>query len=66
MRRRNFLTLTGSAATGLLFSIDNALQAHPKPSFTMNNAFELKILATNWGYPGTLDEYCGRAKKGGI
>ena len=31
----------------------------------MNNAFELKILATNWGYPGTLDEYCGRAKKEG-
>ncbi len=31
----------------------------------MNKNFELKVLATNWGFPGTLDEYCTRVKKEG-
>lgn len=31
----------------------------------MNKVFELKVLATNWGFAGTLDEYCSRAKKDG-
>ena len=31
----------------------------------MNTGFELKIMATNWGFPGTLDEYCNRVKKEG-
>lgn len=31
----------------------------------MNNAFELKVLATSWGFPGTLDEYCTKVKKEG-
>ena len=31
----------------------------------MNKNFEVKVLATNWGYPGTLDDYCAKAKKDG-
>jgi len=31
----------------------------------MNKDFVLKIFATNWGFPGTLDEYCSKAKKDG-
>lgn len=31
----------------------------------MNKAFDLKILATSWGFPGSLDEFCARAKKEG-
>ncbi len=31
----------------------------------MNNKFELMIMATNWGFPGSLDEYCEKAKKEG-
>jgi sugar phosphate isomerase/epimerase len=31
----------------------------------MNTGFELKIMATNWGFPGSLDEYCVKAKKEG-
>jgi sugar phosphate isomerase/epimerase len=27
--------------------------------------FELRIMATNWGFPGTLEQYCGKAKKEG-
>lgn len=31
----------------------------------MNRNFELKIFATNWGFEGSLDAYCERAKKDG-
>ena len=31
----------------------------------MNNNFKLKLLATNWGFSGTLDEYCAKVKKDG-
>jgi sugar phosphate isomerase/epimerase len=31
----------------------------------MNKNFELKILATNWGFAGTLDAYCSKVKKEG-
>jgi len=31
----------------------------------MNDNFELKILATGWGFPGTTEEFCAAAKKEG-
>lgn len=31
----------------------------------MNKNFELKIFATNWGFEGSLDTYCEKAKKDG-
>jgi sugar phosphate isomerase/epimerase len=31
----------------------------------MNNEFELKILATNWGFTGTIDEFCNKVKREG-
>ena len=31
----------------------------------MNQNFELKILATNWGFHGTIDEYLSQVKKEG-
>ena len=31
----------------------------------MNKSFELKILATNWGFGGTIDEYCSKVKHDG-
>jgi sugar phosphate isomerase/epimerase len=65
LKRRNFLELTASSTTALLLSsLDTFASAH-KPDFSMNTNFELKILATNWGFPGGLDEYCAKAKKEG-
>ena len=65
MKRRNFLELTAASSTALLLSsLDTFASAH-KPDFSMNTNFELKILATNWGFPGSLDEYCAKAKKEG-
>lgn len=31
----------------------------------MKNNFKLKILATNWGFQGSLDDYCAKVKKEG-
>jgi sugar phosphate isomerase/epimerase len=31
----------------------------------MDNNFKLKVLATNWGFNGTIDEYCAKVKKEG-
>lgn len=31
----------------------------------MNNNFQLKVLATNWGFSGTTDEYCAKVKQEG-
>lgn len=31
----------------------------------MKNNFKLKILATNWGFQGSLDDYCTKVKKEG-
>ena len=31
----------------------------------MNDTFKLKLLATNWGFPGSLEEYCAKVKKEG-
>ena len=31
----------------------------------MNNGFELTLMATSWGFDGTIDEFCNKAKKDG-
>jgi sugar phosphate isomerase/epimerase len=58
--RRQFIHLSSSAVA--LSSFSSIL---PKPSFAMNNKYELKIMATSWGFSGTLDEFCAKAKKEG-
>jgi hypothetical protein len=29
----------------------------------MDKNYQLKVLATNWGFPGILDEYCSLVRK---
>jgi sugar phosphate isomerase/epimerase len=65
LNRRNFLSLSASASTALLLSIDDAMASLPKPTFSMNKNYELKILATNWGFIGTMEQFCSNAKKEG-
>ena len=48
-----------------MFSSLDALAIPYKFNDTMNAGFELKIMATNWGFAGSLDEYCGKVKKEG-
>ena len=65
MDRRNFVEVTASSAMALLLSSLDAFATAHKPDFNMNANFELKLLATNWGFPGNLDEYCAKVKKEG-
>jgi sugar phosphate isomerase/epimerase len=62
--RRHFLQTTTKTSTALMLASMNAF-AIPQPINNMNNNFKLKILATNWGFPGTVDEYCSKVKKDG-
>lgn len=59
--RRKFLTkTTGLAAIGL------APFTHLNATTTMQpNHFKPIILATNWGYEGTLDSFCNKVKQAG-
>ncbi len=59
--RRHFIQTT---TTALLLSSLKTF-AIPQPIDNMNNNFQLKALATNWGFAGTTDEYCAKVKKEG-
>jgi sugar phosphate isomerase/epimerase len=61
MHRRNFIQTSATATTALLLSSLESL-ATDKPSFMQNKNFELKVLATNWGFAGTTDDFCKKAK----
>jgi sugar phosphate isomerase/epimerase len=65
LNRKNFLKLTASSSTALLLSSLDTFASSHKPEFSMQGNFELKIMATNWGFPGTIDEYCAKVKKEG-
>lgn len=62
--RRKFIKTTVSASSALLLSSFNTF-ASPLSTSMENKNFDLKILATNWGFEGTLDAYCNKVKKEG-
>ncbi|MBL7747942.1 MAG: TIM barrel protein [Chitinophagaceae bacterium] len=63
--RRNFLKLTGTATTAALLSSLNSFADTAMPVTNIQNGYQLKILATNWGYDGSMDSFCAKAKKEG-
>jgi sugar phosphate isomerase/epimerase len=63
--RREFIQTTASATTALLAPSLELLALTNKPENKVNNQFELRIMATNWGFPGSLEEYCTKAKQDG-
>jgi sugar phosphate isomerase/epimerase len=56
--------MTATTTAALMSSVESFASAH-KPAFNMNTAFDLKVLGTAWGFPGTLDEFCAKVKKEG-
>ncbi|MFZ1527820.1 MAG: TIM barrel protein [Ferruginibacter sp.] len=64
MNRKKFITLgaTGSAAL-MLSALENL--AAPLPSIKAANGFDMKVLATNWGFEGSMDAFCAKVKKEG-
>jgi sugar phosphate isomerase/epimerase len=66
INRRKFIGLSTATSSALLLSSLDALSQENKPRFSSNApGFELLILATNWGFGGTADEFCAKAKKEG-
>jgi sugar phosphate isomerase/epimerase len=63
--RRRFIQTTASAGTALMASSLELFVLTNKPESKVNDNFELKIMATNWGFPGSLDEYCAKVKQEG-
>lgn len=62
--RRSFLTRSALAGSSLILSsLENF--AAPLPQMPASPGFSLKIMATNWGYPGSITEFCAAAKKEG-
>lgn len=63
LSRKKFITMSSSAGAALLLS---SLESFAAPISTNTKAgFSLKVLATNWGFPGTVDELCSKVKKEG-
>jgi hypothetical protein len=52
--RRRFLQSSTSSAASLLFSSLGPF-AQAQPEKFMSAGYQLKVLATNWGYEGTID-----------
>jgi sugar phosphate isomerase/epimerase len=63
INRRKFIQTTTTAF--MLSSLDIVAAGHQPFFKKMNPKFDLKILATNWGFPGSLDAYCAKVKQEG-
>lgn len=61
INRKQFIATTTLAATGFFFESF----AQPLSFPSVREGFQLKILATDWGFPGTLDEYGAKVKNAG-
>jgi sugar phosphate isomerase/epimerase len=56
MNRRNFISQTIASSTALVAS---------KDVFEKKTNLEVIVLATNWGFEGTVEELCSKVKKAG-
>lgn len=63
--RRDFIKLTGLATSATLLSSLESFSTAPLPVVNANGNYKLKVLATNWGFDGTMDAFCAKAKKEG-
>jgi sugar phosphate isomerase/epimerase len=64
LSRRKFISNTAKSGAGaLLFPME--IDWLPKPAFPLSEGFKLIVHATNWGFDGTIDAFCAKAKKEG-
>ena len=57
--RREFIGLTGALMAGSLTSFASPLDVKNAPGY------QLLMMATNWGFPGSAAEFCKKAKQAG-
>lgn len=63
--RRAFIKRSTAGSAALLLS---SLESFAWPETTqtaVNKGYDLKIMATSWGYKGTMDSFCAKVKKEG-
>lgn len=64
--RRKFLSASAAGSAALfLGSLQAFADEHPKPVLKKTKGATIKIMATNWGFNGSMDEFCAKAKKSG-
>jgi sugar phosphate isomerase/epimerase len=63
--RRNFIQLTSAAASAALLSSLDGFAVQPVQLPKASAGYQLKVLATNWGFEGSMDSFCAKAKKDG-
>lgn len=63
--RRTFIKTTAMAATGIFLRSLDAVAEQTAPNLGPGLQLNLTILATNWGFEGTLDQYAAKVKKEG-
>ena len=63
--RRKFIQTSAAGSAALFLSSLEKYSLSTKPSLTMNKNYELKIMATNWGFDGSTDTFCAKVKKEG-
>jgi sugar phosphate isomerase/epimerase len=61
MSRKTFIADSALVAAGVFLDPFS----HPLQAATVRPGFQLKIMATDWGFPGTLDEYGARVRSAG-
>ena len=49
----------------MLTSMEKLFESSSKSNANTSNGFKLKVMATKWGFPGTIDEFCVNVKKEG-
>ena len=65
LNRRNFLQTSASATAATLLAPISELAAQETEAVAAAPGFQLLVMATDWGFPGTVDQFCAQAKKEG-
>lgn len=65
MERRTFIKNSGLAASSLMVSALDTMALDQPLKVPAAKGYQLKVLATNWGFEGTTDAFCAKAKKEG-
>jgi sugar phosphate isomerase/epimerase len=63
--RREFIKTSAAGSAALLLSSMESFANQPLAMPETNKNYALKILATSWGFEGTMDDFCAKVKKEG-
>lgn len=63
--RRNFIKVSAAGSAALFLSSLESFSMPLRFEPLANRNYDLKIMATSWGFQGTIDAFCAKAKKEG-